>query len=252
MIPVISVVGRSNCGKTTYLEKLIVEMKRRGYKVAVIKHDVHGFEIDKPGKDTWRHAQAGADVVCISSPQKVAMIKQVEQELPLDTVVSYITDVDIIFTEGYKRENKRKIEVFRQAVCNEPLCAKEELLALVSDKVCYEDVPHFSLEDPALMADFLAERVIGKVGAEDAMKSEEAAVNKNEGSNTVEFYEMIKKRLLDMEQDGKVFCPQALALAEKFGVKGSVVGQAADDKGLKITGCQLGCFGTSKEEKHGI
>jgi molybdopterin-guanine dinucleotide biosynthesis protein B len=89
MIPVISIVGRSNCGKTTYLEKLISEMKRRGYKVGIIKHDVHGFEIDQPGKDTWRHAQAGADVVCISSPQKMAMIKQVKQELSLDVVVLY-------------------------------------------------------------------------------------------------------------------------------------------------------------------
>ncbi len=160
MIPVISIVGRSNCGKTTYLEKLIIEMKRRGYKVATIKHDVHGFEIDQPGKDSWRHAQAGADVVCISSPQKMAMIKQVAQELPLDVVVSYISDVDIIFTEGYKRENKRKIEVFRQVSGDGPLCAKAELLAFVSDKAYYEDVPYFSLEDAAAMANFLVASVI--------------------------------------------------------------------------------------------
>jgi molybdopterin-guanine dinucleotide biosynthesis protein B len=160
MIPVISIVGRSNCGKTTYLEKLISEMKRRGYKVGIIKHDVHGFEIDQPGKDTWRHAQAGADVVCISSPQKMALIKQVEQELSLDVVVSYITDVDIIFTEGYKRENKRKIEVFRPASGAVPVCVPEELLALVSDHVYYEDVPHFGLENVVAMVDFLVNQVI--------------------------------------------------------------------------------------------
>jgi molybdopterin-guanine dinucleotide biosynthesis protein B len=162
LIPVISIVGRSNCGKTTYLEKLIAEMKRRGYKVATIKHDVHGFDIDKPGKDTWRHAQAGADVVCISSPWKMAMIKKVEQELLLDEVAGLIDGVDIIFTEGYKRESKRKIEIFRQEACDAPLCLKEELLAVASDMVIYEGVPHFDLEDPAPMADFLAENVIQK------------------------------------------------------------------------------------------
>lgn len=160
MIPVISLVGKSNCGKTTYLEKLISEMKRRGFKVATIKHDVHGFDIDKPGKDTWRHAQAGADIVCISSPQKMAMIKKVEQELLLDEVIGYIDGVDIIFTEGYKRESKRKIEVFRQAASEKPLCSKEELLAMATDVKVYDDVPHFSLEDASDMADFLAVNVI--------------------------------------------------------------------------------------------
>ena len=162
MIPVISLVGRSNCGKTTYLEKLISEMKRRGFKVATIKHDVHGFDMDKPGKDTWRHAQAGADIVCISSLNKMAMIKKVEQELSLDEVIGYIDSVDIIFTEGYKRESKRKIEVFRQAVCDTPLCSKEELLAIASDVTLYDDVPHFCLEDASAMADFLTINVINK------------------------------------------------------------------------------------------
>jgi len=162
MIPVISLVGKSGCGKTTYLEKLISEMKRRGFKVATIKHDVHGFDIDKPGKDTWRHAQAGSDIVCISSPQKMAMIKKVEQELLLDEVIGYIDGVDIIFTEGYKRESKRKIEVFRQAASETPLCSKEELLAMATDVKVYEDVPNFSLEDASDMAEFLAANVINQ------------------------------------------------------------------------------------------
>jgi len=160
MLPVISIVGRSNCGKTTYLEKLIQELKNRDYKVATIKHDVHGFDIDKPGKDTWRHAQAGADIVCISSPWKMAMIKKVEEEIPLDEVIAYIDGVDIIFTEGYKRENKRKIEVFRSEVCDTPLCSKDELLAVVSDTVLHADIPHFSLDNAAPMADFLEKHVI--------------------------------------------------------------------------------------------
>lgn len=162
MIPVISVVGKSNSGKTTYLEKLIRELKHRGYKLAIIKHDVHGFEIDHPGKDTWRHAQAGADVVCISSGQKMAMIKKVEQELPLDEVIRYIDGVDIIITEGYKRETKRKIEVFRRETGDIPICSKEELLAVVSDVILHEDVPHFDLDDPGPMVDFLEAQVLKK------------------------------------------------------------------------------------------
>jgi molybdopterin-guanine dinucleotide biosynthesis protein B len=162
MIPVISLVGKSDCGKTTYLEKLISEMKRRGYKVATIKHDVHGFDIDKPGKDTWRHAQAGADIVCISSPQKMAMIKKVDQELLLDEVVDYIDGVDIIFTEGYKRESKRRIEVFRSKASITPLCTAEELLAMAADVKVYDNVPHFSVDDAADMADFLVANVINQ------------------------------------------------------------------------------------------
>ncbi|HML31181.1 MULTISPECIES: molybdopterin-guanine dinucleotide biosynthesis protein B [Sporomusa] len=155
MIPVISIVGRSDCGKTTYLEKLIREIKQRGYRVATIKHDVHGFDIDKPGKDTWRHAQAGADIVCISSPEKMAMIKKVDKELLLEEVAAHISGVDIIFTEGYKRESTCRIEVFRKEACESPLCLKDELFALASDTMLYDDVPHFSVNDPAPMADFL-------------------------------------------------------------------------------------------------
>jgi len=73
VIPVVSIVGKSNSGKTTLLEKLIPELKRRGYRVATVKHDTHGFEIDRPGKDTWRLAQAGADAVVISSGDKLAL-----------------------------------------------------------------------------------------------------------------------------------------------------------------------------------
>lgn len=155
MLPVISFVGRSDSGKTTYLTKLIGEMKQRGYRVGVIKHDVHGFEMDRPGKDTWRHAQAGADVVCISSPFKMALIKKVRQELSLREVVAHIDDVDIVFTEGYKREGAVKVEVFRQAVCQEPVCRQEELLAMVADVTVFAGLPTFSLVDAAAMADFL-------------------------------------------------------------------------------------------------
>lgn len=160
MVPVISFVGRSGCGKTTYLEKLITEMKRRGHKLAIIKHDVHGFEMDRPGKDTWRHAQAGADVVCISSPAKMAIIAKVEQELTLAEVAGRIQGVDVIFTEGYKREGWNRVEVYRPEACGEPLCVPGEIVAMAADKVVYPGLPSFGLDDVAGMAGFIEERFL--------------------------------------------------------------------------------------------
>lgn len=156
MTPVISFIGRPNAGKTTYLVKLIAEMKQRGYKVGTIKHHHKGdFDIDIPGKDTWHHAQAGADVVCIASPGKMAMIHKLEEEKSVAELVKQMADMDIIITEGYKRENYPKVEVFRNGICTTPLAEKEELLAIVGDVKIYEDVPLFELNDPAPFADFL-------------------------------------------------------------------------------------------------
>ena len=114
MIPVISFVGRHNSGKTTVLEKVIRGLKEKGYKVAVIKHHKGAFELDIQGKDTWRLAEAGSDVVVISSPQKTAIVKQAEEELSLDRIKEMVWDgMDIVISEGYKFDSKPKIEVFR-------------------------------------------------------------------------------------------------------------------------------------------
>ncbi len=157
MIPVISVVGKSDVGKTTLLEKLLRELKRRGIKVATVKHDVHGFDIDVPGKDTWRHAQAGSDVVVISSPNKLAMISRVEEELALDEICARIGGVDLIITEGYKRANKPKIEVFRQGVCENLLCSPKELIAIASDVEFDLGVPCYGLDDAPGLVDRIEE-----------------------------------------------------------------------------------------------
>jgi molybdopterin-guanine dinucleotide biosynthesis protein B len=134
-VPVVSVVGLSNVGKTTFLEKLIAELKARGYRVATVKHDVHGFEIDRPGKDTWRHAQAGSDVVVIASPERLAMIARTGGELGLDEIVARLpVEVDIVLTEGYKRADKPKIEVSRAACGRDLLSREDELVAVVTDE----------------------------------------------------------------------------------------------------------------------
>ena len=156
MPPVICIVGRSKSGKTTVLEKLLRELKHRGYRLATIKHHSHpGIEIDRPGKDTWRHAQAGSDHVVIAAPDRVASIRRVERELTLEEIVATIHDVDVILAEGYKRTGQVKVEVVRAARSSEPLCTPDELLALVTDADIAYDVPQLGLDDANGLADLV-------------------------------------------------------------------------------------------------
>ncbi|MDR3541346.1 MAG: molybdopterin-guanine dinucleotide biosynthesis protein B [Desulfosporosinus sp.] len=158
-IPVISIVGgKSNSGKTTLLEKIIREAKSRGWRVATLKHDAHGFEMDQPGKDTWHHAQAGADVVAISSPRRIAVLESVAEEQSLDEVLARIQGVDVIFTEGYKHGDKPKIEVFRSAVNQELFSKPEELLAIASDIPFDNGIPCFGLDDAPGICDLIEEK----------------------------------------------------------------------------------------------
>ena len=162
LIPLVSVVGKSDAGKTTLLEKLIPELKRRGYRVATVKHDAHSFEIDQPGKDTWRHRQAGADVVVISSKDKMAIIRSVDEEMSLLQIADTITGVDIILTEGFKRGPAPKIEVSRREKSTELLCTADELVAIATDQHFDLPVPQFGLDDAVGLVDILERRFLGK------------------------------------------------------------------------------------------
>ncbi|MGC9334452.1 MAG: molybdopterin-guanine dinucleotide biosynthesis protein B [Anaerolineae bacterium] len=155
--PVVSVVGLSGVGKTTALERILCELKRRGYRVGTIKHDAHDFEVDKPGKDSWRHAQAGSDVVVISGPRKMAMIRQLPAEMSLDEIIPLMGRVDIVITEGYKRGNRPKIEVTRLERGTKLLCHVDELIGLMADYVVDMPVPQFALDDPQGVVDLLEE-----------------------------------------------------------------------------------------------
>jgi len=159
-IPVLSIVGKSGAGKTTLLEILIRELKARGYRVATVKHDAHSFEIDHPGKDTWRHAQAGSDHVVIASPNRIAHIQRLERELTLAEIVAAITDADIVLTEGYKRGPAPKIEVSRAEKGPELLCSREELVALAADQPFDMDVPQFGLDDAAGLVNLIEQRFL--------------------------------------------------------------------------------------------
>ena len=159
--PIVSIVGKSKSGKTTLLEKIIPELKKRNYRVATIKHHAHpGFEIDRPGKDTWRHAQAGSDHVIIIAPDKVASIRKVEHTPTLDEIAAGIQDIDIILTDGYRNAGKPMIEVIRSVRSSVPICASEELIAIVTDVRLNVSVPLFGLDETQSLVDFIEHRFL--------------------------------------------------------------------------------------------
>jgi molybdopterin-guanine dinucleotide biosynthesis protein B len=146
--PVLTVIGKSKSGKTTLLEKLIKELSGRGYRLATVKRHAHpGFEIDVPGKDSWRFAQAGSQQVIIASPDKFAAYRKLDQELSLDEIVAGIKGADLILAEGYKQANKPSLEVLRAANSAELIGSPEQRIALVSDLRLEVGVPHFEFDD---------------------------------------------------------------------------------------------------------
>jgi molybdopterin-guanine dinucleotide biosynthesis protein B len=161
MIPIVSIVGRSNTGKTTLIEKLIPELKRRGYRVATIKHNIHGFDIDHEGKDSWRHKMAGALMTVIASPQRVAVIEDVTRDYELEELRDqYIRNVDIVISEGFKANPHPKIEVVRAELSHEPICTKEDnLIAVVSDRPLDRGVPCVDIDDVRSLVDLIEERL---------------------------------------------------------------------------------------------
>ena len=162
MLPIICIVGASNSGKTTFLEKLIPELSGRGYRIGTVKHDAHGFEMDREGKDTWRHRRAGASTIAISSPVQMATIRQTEGELTLEELAGrYFWTEDVLITEGYKRSRFPKIEIFRSAVERSPICGpSDNLIAVVTDDPVMVEVPTFGFSEVARLADFIEERYL--------------------------------------------------------------------------------------------
>jgi molybdopterin-guanine dinucleotide biosynthesis protein MobB len=161
--PVVSIVGRSKSGKTTLIEKLIPILKDRGYRVGTIKHHAHpGFDIDIPGKDTWRHAQAGSDHVVIAAPDKIASIVLLEAPLDLPQILAGMQDVDIVLTDGYRRASNPKIEVLRASVSQELLCEPGELIALASDFELEVGPPRFDLDDAVGLVELILNHLLDR------------------------------------------------------------------------------------------
>ena len=154
-VPIITFAAYSGTGKTTYLEKLIPCLKAKGLRVAVIKHDGHDFQMDTPGTDTYRIANAGADAVAIVSDYRFALLEQ--RSHTADEIAERIPDVDLILTEGFKHGPYPKVALYR-ASSGKPLAvAPEECIAVVTDTPMKMDCPVFSLNAPENLAEYLVE-----------------------------------------------------------------------------------------------
>ena len=155
MPPVLAIVGQSRSGKTTLIEKLVPEFKRRGLRVGVVKHTHHQVDFDQPGKDSYRHKAAGAEAVILASAGQVAMVKDGDGDR-LETLIPLMADMNLVVAEGFKHGDFPKIEVLRQACSAEPVCLKDPLLkALVTDTPANWGLPCFGLEDVRPLADFI-------------------------------------------------------------------------------------------------
>ena len=162
MIPIISIVGRSNTGKTTLIEKLVPELSRRGYRVAVIKHAARGFEIDREGKDSWRYKKAGTYKIVLISPKELALMEVFEREYNVEELMDlYIKDADVVLLEGHKDNPYPRIEMLRKGVEPLPQDGKEHhLIAFVGDKSQDAGIPHFHVDEIQKLGDFLEERYL--------------------------------------------------------------------------------------------
>ena len=156
----VAVVGKSNSGKTTLIEKLVPELVRLGLKVGTVKHDAHSFEIDHPGKDSWRHGRAGAQANVIASPERLAYITRLDGEVPLATIARrYFAGFDLVVAEGYKLTAPHRVEIFRAGSGHDaPLCGPGEALALVTDTPLAHE-HRFGLDEARDTARFLAVRL---------------------------------------------------------------------------------------------
>jgi molybdopterin-guanine dinucleotide biosynthesis protein B len=159
---IVAIVGKSNSGKTSLIEKLIPELKARGYRVASVKHAEHSLSFDEPGKDSWRHAQAGSDAVAIISPDKIVLIKPNTSDLTLDQIAPLLgEDYDIILAEGFKQSNAPKIEVHRKEV-GPPLSSMANLMAIVTNELLETKNRQFSPDDIKGVVDLLEKNFLKK------------------------------------------------------------------------------------------
>jgi molybdopterin-guanine dinucleotide biosynthesis protein MobB len=164
-LPVVSFIGKKKSGKTTVLLGVIKELRSRGYRVAAIKHDTHGFEIDIPDTDSYRFRELGTEVVGISSPWNYVWQVRTEEEPPLGELVRQIREpVDLVITEGFKRQDAPKIEVSRRARSTELVSTPDELIGITSDQRFPDyPVPQMDLDDFRGLADLIEERILTQV-----------------------------------------------------------------------------------------
>lgn len=159
--PLVAFIGKSNSGKTTLLVRIIPELKKRGYRIATIKHSHHNVDIDKEGKDSWKHRKAGSETVVLLSGRLMSYIKEFNDEPPVELIRKrYIDDVDIILAEGFKESDMPKIWVFRSENSLTVTNKDDSLIAVVSDRQVDLGVPWFDINDIRGVTDFIEGRFL--------------------------------------------------------------------------------------------
>jgi molybdopterin-guanine dinucleotide biosynthesis protein MobB len=161
-VPTVSFVGKKKSGKTTVLVGVIAELARRGRRVAVFKHDLHGFDVDIPGTDSYRLREAGAMVAGISSPEMYVLVHRPRTDPGLEGLIARIGEsVDVVITEGFKREAAPKVEISRRERSTTRICSEDELVAVASDQRFSDlSVPQLDLDDFGGLADLVESRII--------------------------------------------------------------------------------------------
>lgn len=158
-IPYVSFSAKSGTGKTTYLEKLVACLKEKGLRIALIKHDAHGFELDQPGKDSYRLRKAGVDTMILCGPDQTARLENhTAGEPSLHRLISSVEGVDLILIEGYKFGAQPKIQLLRKGYSETPVGNPENTIAYVADfpyDPVPSDLPVFALNDPQDLAEYL-------------------------------------------------------------------------------------------------
>jgi molybdopterin-guanine dinucleotide biosynthesis protein B len=157
--PVVAVVGPSNSGKTTLVEKIIRELKDRGFRVATVKHAPQESSVDLPGSDTWRHMQAGSAATALYAPDKLVLMYPDPGPITIaDLARRFGADYDLLLAEGFKQDPAPKIEVHRKDHAA-PLIGIKNRIAVATDEPLPDDVPQYALDDVRGLAD-LIQRVI--------------------------------------------------------------------------------------------
>lgn len=156
-IPVIGFAAYSGVGKTTLMEGVIRALTARGLRVGVVKHDGHGFDLDQPGKDTYRHARAGAQTVVITSPAKTAVLTERGEDLA--GCLRAIRGVDLILVEGFKHADIPQIGLCRRATGKGFTAPPEHFWAVVTDENGPYPVPRFGFDQAEDLADFILKEI---------------------------------------------------------------------------------------------
>jgi len=160
MASIVSIIGRSKSGKTTLIEKLMTERVSRGHRVATFKHTPEDVSLDEPGKDSWRHMQAGSSATIIASPSHMALVKPLSPETKLDEIVSLFgEDYDIILAEGFKQDTAPKMEVYRREAGTR-LEGIEDVIAIATDEPIDGATMQFSLDDIVGLTDLIENEYI--------------------------------------------------------------------------------------------